>query len=408
MSRPATARLKDLCVDGGQYGLNISAGDYAAAGVRMLRTTDLGDDGSIRQHVDPVLVADVPEERYLLREGDLLLTRSGSVGRSFRVREVEAPTTFAGFLVRFRPRPTTDARFLAYVAASRPFQQAVEAEAVSSTIQNFNAERYAGVQVPNPPLDEQRRIANFLDIETARLDALASTRERQRGLLDLSEAALLAELSDSTAIRLPVKRVASRITSGPRGWGELADSRGDTAFLRITNVPRRGIELLTHDLLRLDAPPGPERERTRTREGDVLVTITADIGSVGIVRGPLADANVNQHIALVRPDSSKVRPEWLAWQLKAPRARELLTGSAYGGTKVGLSLSDVAGVAIPVPPLPVQSALLDGLNRRLRANGQLRQVISRQVEIVAERRQALITAAVTGQLDVTTARAGLS
>ena len=279
--------------------------------------------------------------------------------------------------------------------------------ATGSTYTAVSADDVGNLLVPNVPLDEQRRIADFLDTETARIDALVAHRSRQRDLLDLSESSLLASASDVRAPRMPVKRVASRITSGPRGWGELATDNG-TAFLRITNVPRRGIELLTGDVLLVDAPPGPERERTRTREGDVLVTITADIGSVGIVRRAFTDANVNQHIALVRPDRSKVIPEWLAWQLKAPRTREVLTGNAYGGTKVGLGLVDIANVAVPVPSLNEQAAHLDELNRRLGFNEDMRGAVSRQAALLVERRRALITAAVTGQLDVTTARGGRS
>ena len=403
MSPAAAARLKDVCEDAGQYGFNISASEYAASGIRMLRTSDLGKDGHLRDEVEPIFVDSVPDARFLLRTGDLLLTRSGSIGRSFLVPPVDGPTTFAGFLVRFRPRPTIDARFLAYVAASGPFLETVQAESVSSTIQNFNAERYAAVPVPNPPLDEQRRIADFLDTETAKLDALTASRTRQAHLFDEGENSALVERIESAGPHIKVRHLVSRLTSGPRGWGDLIADHG-VPFIRITNVPRRGIKLLTRDLLYVDVSPGPERERSRTRTGDVLVTITADIGSVGIVDPGFQDANVNQHIALLRPDLRRVEPEWLAWSLKAPRAHEMLTQRAYGGTKVGLSLRDVAETRVAVPPRETQLAHLASLAERLNATDQIQSAIEQQVRLLTERRQALITAAVTGELDVMTAR----
>jgi type I restriction enzyme S subunit len=135
-------RLKYLCYDTGQYGYNWPASEYvtADAGLRLLRTTDLKPEGLLPASEGVFVPRPVPAE-FLLKQHDLLLTRAGSVGRCYLVPEEASGLTFAGFLVRFRPRPATDARFLAYSLQSTPVQEAVQAEAISSTIQNFNAER---------------------------------------------------------------------------------------------------------------------------------------------------------------------------------------------------------------------------------------------------------------------------
>lgn len=396
------ARLKDLCVDGGQYGLNISADSYTDTGTRLIRTSDIGSDGSLRS--EGVYVDAPLEPRHVLRRGDLLLSRSGTLGRSFLAPFAAEGATFAGYLVRFRPRWDVEPRFLAHVASSLPFQDAIQADAVTSTIQNFNAERYANIPILVPSIEEQWRIADFLDAEAGRLQRVGALLDKQLQLLNEREASLFHKI---TAIEdapiVAVKRVVSRLTSGPRGWGSLLADSG-VPFIRITNIPRRGIDLLLENLAFVEAPASAERERTRTRRGDVLVSITADIGSIGIVNEEAVGGNVSQHIALLRPLAERCLPRWLAYSLKAPSANTALTMSSYGGTKVGLGLADVAETSIPMPSLAEQDRLVRIVDEAMAWADSLREALIRKKSLLVERRQALVTAAVTGQIDVTTAR----
>ena len=178
------ARLKHFCTDAGQYGYNWPATDYVTedVGLRMLRTTDLKPQGLLPSEEGVFVPKPVPAE-FRLQANDLLLTRSGTIGRSYLAPEAAVGLTFAGFLVRFRPRSDVDPRFLAYVMQSLPVQERVQAEAISSTIQNFNAERYANLSLPSPPLEEQRRMADFLDDQVALLDRAIHLRKQQAELV---------------------------------------------------------------------------------------------------------------------------------------------------------------------------------------------------------------------------------
>jgi type I restriction enzyme S subunit len=343
------------------------------------------------------------EDRHRLQAGDLLLSRSGTLGRSFLIPDLPDAATFAGYLVRFRPSPRVHPRYLAYVAGSAEFQSAIQADAVSSTIQNFNAERYANIEFSLPSFEEQRRIADFLDVAIANLNLAISARICQIELLGTRFSALLDRIFRSAAGRSSrVKYATTRITSGPRGWGDfITDSHG-SLFIRIANIPRQGIELDMQDSLYVSPPPGPERERTRTRPGDVLVSITADIGSVGIVTGREADANVSQHVALLRPDRAVCDPRWLAYSISSPQAKDCLRLLSYGGTKLGLGLSDVANLSIVLPSLSEQMSAVMRIDREIASMRRLEQAVHRDVALFSERKQALITAAVTGQIDVST------
>ncbi len=184
-------KFKHFCSCLPQYGLNVPASDYASAGTRFIRTSDINDRGEMAE-VDPVYVKDsIIGPKYQLQEGDLLLSRSGTLGRCLRYQHVMGKATFAGYLIRFRPNNGSDPRFIEYCTQSKFFQQAIEAEAPSSTISNFNAERYANLPLPWWTLDRQRAIADFLDIETGHIDALVSKAHRMIGLLTERRQALV-------------------------------------------------------------------------------------------------------------------------------------------------------------------------------------------------------------------------
>ena len=99
--------------------------------------------------------------------------------------------TFAGFLVRFRPNPDMDGRYLGYCTQTAEFQRVVQSEAVSSTIQNFNADRYGNVDIPMLPIDAQLRVVNRLDEQTAQIDALISKAVEHIALAKERRAALI-------------------------------------------------------------------------------------------------------------------------------------------------------------------------------------------------------------------------
>lgn len=180
-----TRPLKRYCDGPPQYGMNISASEYANDGVRLIRTSDISADGSLVTSDAAVFVAsEAVERRHRLLAGDLLFSRSGTLGRCIRASADLADMTFAGFLVRFRAGRAADPRFLEYCAASALFKAAIDADAVTSTISNFNAEKYGEIRLPDHSIEAQTAIADFLDRETARIDALITAKRSMIRLLE--------------------------------------------------------------------------------------------------------------------------------------------------------------------------------------------------------------------------------
>lgn len=270
-----------------------------------------------------------------------------------------------------------------------------------------------------PSRDEQRRIAAWLDLQTTRIDKRLALLGNKRELLLELRRNLIAEAiasglkghdKEPTGLpdlqQLPIgwnatqaKRLIRFITSGSRGWAEYYADEGDF-FLRIGNLTRETIELDLGDVQHVALPAeAAEGKRTRIREGDMLVSITADLGSIAIAPELDKPAYVNQHIALCRP-KDRVHPRWLGYAMLSRQSKQQMMNSGYGGTKIQLSLDDVRNVWLGVPPFDEQREIAAYLDQRLDNIARQINLIDRLEALLKEQRKALIHEAVTGKIDL--------
>lgn len=164
----------------------------------------------------------------------------------------------------------------------------------------------------------------------------------------------------------PVRTAASFapfITSGSRGWARYYAETGDL-FLRITNLDRSSIYPDLSDRQHV-ALPVVEREglRTRLKEGDILISITADIGIIGYVddRLPLP-AYINQHVACLRLPQDQVCPKFVAYYLSSKEPQKRFVEMTDVGAKTGINLTTVSKLTFPCPPLAEQQAIAAALS----------------------------------------------
>ncbi|MCZ0989528.1 restriction endonuclease subunit S [Streptomyces diastatochromogenes] len=314
----------------------------------------------------------------------------------------------SGHYLCFRPSHGEDPRFLNWLLRSNVYT--IEYARMSRGVRpgqiEIDNDELRGLRVALPPLAEQRRIAEFLDVATSRIDHLTDSISKILELLQAKRRArLLSILPDRRCGNVRLGYYLDLVTSGPRGWGDYTGPTG-TPFFRSANLRRDSIEPNLEALARVNIPPEASAEslRSRVRAGDILIGITgANTGWVSLADQRIAHTNVSQHVCLIRPGEA-IDGRWLAYALSAPQIQELLLGNQYGGTKTQLSLGDIRDLIVPLPSLSEQQKLVKDVDDAvavIRAESSLRE---RQLAVLAERRQALITAAVTGQVDVTTAR----
>jgi len=166
-------RLRFLVSEPLKYGANESAELDDPGLPRYIRITDVDENGRLREDTFKSLPEDVARP-YLLKEGDLLLARSGAtVGKSFYYEPSWGRAAYAGYLIRARFNPARMMpRFVNYFTNSQQYWQWLGSSFIQATIQNVSAEKYANLIVPVPPVNEQADIMAYLDGMWKRLNDL--------------------------------------------------------------------------------------------------------------------------------------------------------------------------------------------------------------------------------------------
>lgn len=226
-------------------------------------------------------------------------------------------------------------------------------DAISGSAQpQITREGLRGITVPLPPVEQQRRIAEILD----KADALLQKRRLALQKLDALPIALFEDTFLSNGVGAEnwklreLGEILEFLTSGSRGWAEYYVDSG-SKFLRIQNVRRDRLDLT--DLAFVCAPSTQEAVRTKVRPGDVLLSITADLGRTAVVPDSIGDAYINQHLSILR--TKAVDPVFLSSFLSSQEGQRQIQAKDRHGVKAGLNFDDVRSIKVPVPPPSLQS-----------------------------------------------------
>ncbi|NYI72001.1 type I restriction enzyme S subunit [Naumannella cuiyingiana] len=345
-----------------------------------MKTVELGSVATIdRKGVDPGTIP--PETLYLGLEH---IERGGRItGRDTVGRSELASTKFAftedhvlfgklrpnlgkisrpGFagvcstdILPIRPGPDLDRNYLAHYLAQPSMVDFAASRTSGANLPRLSPTVLATFPITLPPLAEQRRIAAILD----HADAL---RAKSRQVLDHVDSLARSIFHDMFGERAwPTEKLGDRLlflTSGSRGWAKFYAADGDK-FIRIQNV--RSGYLDQRDMAFVSAPETAEARRTAVQPGDVLLSITADLGRTAVVPDGLGRAFINQHLAILRAPS--VAPRYLADFLSSPAGQREILGKDRGATKAGLNFDDVRSVTLPIPPLKLQTDYAERVDR---------------------------------------------
>lgn len=393
--------------------------------VSFLPMEAIGEDGSLDlSQTRPI--ADVENGYTYFRDGDVTLAKITPCFENGKGAVMHGLTNGIGFgtteLIVVRPRcgEIMDA-YIHMIFASDQFRHLGESHMYGAGGQKRVPEGFVRNFVTAfPPVSEQCAIARFLADETAKIDALIAEQQQLIDLLKEKRQAVISHavtkgLNPGAPMKpsgiewlgdvpahwsiLPIKRDVKSLTSGSRGWAEHYAEDGEL-FIRIGNLTRDGIGLDLSDTQRVAVPTSAEGARTRTHAGDLLFSITAYLGSVAVVPKDLEPAYVSQHVALLRLRGQYVLPKWVAFCAKSAVGETYFNMQAYGGTKIQLSLDDVAEMPILVPSFDEQRAIIDFVVCESAKLDSLIFEAAHAVGILRERRAALISAAVTGKIDV--------
>lgn len=314
----------------------------------------------------------------------------------------------SGHYICFRPRHHEDPRFLNWLLRSSVY--ALEYARMSRGVRpgqiEIDNDELRGLRIALPPLDEQRRIADFLDAETARIDQLTAARRSQVARLgELWNSRLAVAISHQARINgwIPLRRI---VTSVEQGWSPQCDdavAEADQWAVLKTSAVSSG-EFIATEHKRL--PPEIEPDlRYQIRDGDIL--LTRGSGSPDHVGIPaLAKTGGRQLLLSDLLYRIRLGREWspelvtLALRSKPVRGLTGLLFRGQSGQTIKLRGEDIRSIEIPAVPASRQAKIAAELLAEQSAIRRARQSIELSLSLLAERRQALITAAVTGEITV--------
>ncbi len=300
-------------------------------------------------------------ERWLLEPGDILFSHINSLDHLGKVAiyEGDPPELVHGMnLLCFRAnREHIDPRYLLFVLRTQDFRarllkyvnQSVNQVSVSLT-------SLRRLDIPLPPLEEQKRIAAVLD----KADDLRGKRRQALATLDtLLQSVFLDMFGDpvTNPKRLPtttIDEVATYVSSGvtPRGGSEVYQPQG-VMFIRSQNVLMGRFDF--SDAAFIDPDLHQELSRSWVKRGDVLLNITgASIGRVHWYDGDDDSANVNQHVCIIRPNQAKFLPEYVAQHLAQPSFQAKNVGQNTGATRQAFNFQQIRRFVLLSPPLKQQ------------------------------------------------------
>ncbi len=411
-------------VQTGPFGAQLHASDYLANGedgvplILIKHVNDLSISHDNLPRIEPARAAELQE--YRVTPGDIVFSRVGSVGRIAPVTRDEDGWLISGQMLRLRFRtPRLNIPFALYAISSQAVLTYFELASVGTTRDSINSTILREMPLVIPEIPEQRAIAEFLDRETGKIDALVAKKERLIELLQEKRTALITHAVtkglDPTAPTKPsgipwlgnipahwptvtLGRLC-RVGNGSTPKRERSEFWAGGAYPWLTSAKINDQVVESADQFVTEAALH-ECHLPIVARNSVLMAITGE----GQTRGRAAlltiEATISQHLAYISPRDSRLSARFLRRVLEAQYDWLRLESSGTGSTRAALTCDYVKSIVIPLPPQSEQRDVCDHIDARTDGLSALQRRVETGAERLGELRTALISAAVTGKIDV--------
>lgn len=289
------------------------------------------------------------------------------------------------------------AKWLYLYLSQRSFRWECQQHMTGSAGQKRVPPKYlASCEMPVPSIEEQERIVSKIEELFSRLDASVAELKTAKEKLKVYRQAVLKEAFTGLSNKRPIREMTSIVTSGSRGWAKYYSNSG-AKFIRIGNLTRDSIKIDLSEPQYVSPPVNAEGARTKLQPNDVLVSITADLGSIGLVTEVVGGAYINQHIALVRFKNSE-QSEFMAWYLRSDWGQKDLLKNKRGAGKLGLGLNDIRDAKVPVVSDEQAKTIVFEISGRLSVCDSIEQTIDTSLQKAEAMRQSILKQAFEGRL----------
>ena len=432
-----------------QYGYTASAVSEAV-GPRLLRITDIQNDCVNWDSVPYCKIDSTDKQKYLLNDGDIVFARTGAtVGKSFLIRGKIPDAVFASYLIRLILSKHVQQEFVSNFFKSGNYWLQIKRGQLGIGQPNVNSQTLSKIAVPLAPLSEQKRMIHkveelfsFLDAGTVSLRKVQAQlkRYRQAVLKYAFEGKLTEEWRKTHTGQIePVQKLLVKVkqdlirkapnksaelgVNNESGFQELHETwawttigeletfigsgitpRGGRTvyvqegipFIRSQNVYPDGLRL--EEIAYVTPKMHDTMKRTKAYPNDVLLNITgASIGRSAVIPEKLPEANVNQHVCIIRTGWWLI-PAYLSHFLNSPIGQTQIFGTQSGVTRQGLNYEQVRRLKIPLAPLMEQNEIVTKIEATYTATGQVEKTIRQNINHVEYLRQSILKEAFGGKL----------
>ena len=352
-------KLKDLgCISTGNTPSKSNESFYDSDDIGFVKP-DILLDSTI---TEKITVAEYVSENArskarIVKDGAVFVTCIGTIGK---IGIADGEFAFNQQINAIQPNNKVLSKYLAYCMLYN--KKALQAIANAPVVPIVNKSQFEEFEIEiEEDINEQIKIVEILDNVSM---VLASRKEELDKLDNLIKARFVEMFGDTVTNPLGweehrLDEYIEFLTSGSRGWAQYFVDEENELFITIKNVKNNHITL--DNIQYIEAPDNKEAERTKVKTGDLLISITADLGRTGVVDSNIAEkgAYINQHLSLVRLDEDRINPLYVSYFLETEGGKRQFESKNQSGVKAGLNFEAIKSLKILVPPLEIQKEYLD-------------------------------------------------
>jgi type I restriction enzyme S subunit len=386
------------------YGI-VQAGPDVTDGVPYIRPVDMTDEHGLKHDIEPQrTTAEIAAayKRSVIKTDDLVVSIGPSYGKVMLVPPDLAGANLTQGTARVAPdREVVDGRYLKWALRSLPVRDAWATSVGGATFGGLNLGPLADSLLPVPPLEVQRRIADYLDTATARIDHMLTKNEQLLRLGAERWGAMVEQRLSSTGPMVKLQYVSDLTPGYAYPSSEFEDS-GEYRLLRGVNVGTGSLRW--GDVVYGSSSLVASTPEYALRAGDIVFGMDRPWISTGL-RAARVEAKdlpcfLVQRVLRLRPHTHRLAEDFLLLWLQTGRFFADFEPEMTGISVPHVSGGQVGSARVPLPAVGRQRQIVDEMHEERLAWLRAGSAVRRQSTLLVERRQALITAAVTGELEV--------
>jgi len=378
----------------------IESKDQAPSGVRLIQTGNVGD-GEFKDRYDKArFISESTFSRLRCTEiipGDLLVSRlPDPVGRACLIPDTGSKMITAVDCTIMRPhRDIMLPQFLVSSTQTSAYREQVRAKITGTTRDRISRSNLAEVQIPVPPLEEQKRIVALLDAANARVTELTSCYEQARTHANNLFTSALRDALESNP-DWPVKTIGEVCDDVQRLDPAMTNSEVFT-YIDLSAIDQKSKSISGARVISVKEAPG--RARQLVRKNDVLVsTVRPNLNAVAIIGASLDGAIASTGFCVLRPIQDKIDSRLVFAWIRSQRFIDELSSMATGTSYPAVTDNVVKSLEMPVPPLEEQKKIVVRLDSMRAKTSEMVAAYDARLQAAKDLRQSVLEAAFAGEL----------